>query len=189
LVGLGCAVGPLVNHETARTVGKNEHELIGGYGVAGYVVKWNYGMKENLDLGFQYESFSIGLKLKYSFINSTEGLSLAAAIGTGWSAGGDHRYLDLMSSFKGERIEPYVTIRLVHVKTKPLDFRSSDSDTTLFTIEKSEYSYGQFLLGVRIPINERAFFSPEISTLFNVSSVSFARSGILYGLAIGAHLK
>ena len=46
-----CAVGPLLNHETARTVGKGKHELSGGYSNAGYVFKWNYGLFEKFDFG------------------------------------------------------------------------------------------------------------------------------------------
>lgn len=62
----GCAVGPLVSHETARTVGTTNHELMAGYGQAGYVIKWNYGLNENLDVGLHWESLSIGVRAKYA---------------------------------------------------------------------------------------------------------------------------
>ena len=65
----GCAVGPLVSHETARTVGSSNSEIVGGYGQAGYVLKWNHGFGENFDLGFQYESLSVGFRAKYAFVN------------------------------------------------------------------------------------------------------------------------
>ena len=80
----GCAVGPLAIHETARTVGKSNHELVAGYGIAGYVFKWNIGLSENWDIGLHWESLSIGLRAKYAFLqNSEKGWSLATAAGTG----------------------------------------------------------------------------------------------------------
>ena len=95
-----CAVGPLVFHETARAVGFTNHELIGGAGQAGLVFKWNYGLTENLDLGIQFESLSLGLRAKYAFIKSGEnGFSLASSAGTGFSVGGSHYYGDLIGSY------------------------------------------------------------------------------------------
>ena len=96
----GCAVGPLVQHETARSVGKGDHEIIAGYGQAGYVLKWNAGVTENFDFGIHWESLSFGIRGKYSIINGRSGgISLAGAIGAGSSLGGSHQYGDLMVSY------------------------------------------------------------------------------------------
>src|SRR4051812_44550206 len=100
LILSGC-VGPLVVHETARTLGSpKHHEFSGGYGNAGYVLKWNMGLLANWDFGIQYESLSWGLRTKYAFINSTDvGFSLAAAAGAGLTFGGTHYYGDLIASY------------------------------------------------------------------------------------------
>src|SRR4051794_11386575 len=89
----GCAVGPLVSHETARTVGKGHNELVAGYGIAGYALKWNLGLDDSLDVGIHWESLSLGARAKYAFINGREhGWSLASALGAGLSIGGKHYY-------------------------------------------------------------------------------------------------
>lgn len=95
-----CAFGPLVTHETARTVGKGHHEVLGGYGNSGYVIKWNAGITDDIDIGLQLESLSLGIRGKYAFINNERGFSVAAAAGIGSSIGGSHYYGDLLASYK-----------------------------------------------------------------------------------------
>jgi hypothetical protein len=181
----GCAVGPLVSHETARTVGNSNHELIGGYGMAGYVVKWNYGLTKNLDLGLHWESLSIGLRAKYAFINNREGWSFATALGAGSSIGGSHYYGDIIGSYLAGPWEPYGTVRLVHVKTDPLEFKDKDTGDIAFTVPSADYDYGQFILGTRYWISAHWLFSLEASSLFAVSSGLKIGNGVLVGGSFG----
>lgn len=182
----GCAVGPLVSHETARTVGSRNSELIGGYGQAGYVFKWNYGLGKDFDIGLHWESLSIGLRAKYAFINSSNGFSLAAALGIGESLGGSHYYGDILFSYLVKKFEPYGTIRLVHVKTDPVEFRDEDTGHVDFTVRSYKYDYGQGILGARIWFNKNWFLSLEASTLFTVSDDVEIADGVLLGAALGA---
>jgi len=166
----GCAVGPLVNHETARTVGKSNHELIGGYGQAGYAIKWNFGLTENLDLGLHWETLSIGLRLKYAFINNKQGWSLASALGTGSSIGGRHYYGDIIGSYMIESWEPYGALRIVHVKNDPVEFKDKDTGYVDFTVPSVNYNYGQFILGTRYWFTSHWLLSLEASSLFAMTT-------------------
>lgn len=182
----GCALGPLVDHETARTVGVANHELIGGFGQAGFVFKWNYGLTENLDLGLHWESLSIGVKAKYAFINARDkGWSLAAALGTGSSVGGSHYYGDLMTSYLTGSWEPYGTLRLVHVKNDPLEFKDKDTGQVVFTIDRSEYEYGQVILGTRYWFNPHWLLSFEGASFFSSSAGFSVGKNSIIGAAFG----
>lgn len=182
----GCAIGPLVVHETARTVGPNNNELDGGWGQAGYVVKWNYGLGQDLDFGIHWESLSIGLRLKYAILNARErGFSLAVAAGTGVSIGGSHYYGDLIASYLAGSWEPYGALRAVHVKNDPLEFRDQDTGQVDFTVDKIEYDYGQLTLGTRYWFTPHFLLSLEASSLFAFSSGLGIGSNVLIGGALG----
>jgi hypothetical protein len=181
----GCAVGPLVSHETARSVGNSNHELIGGYGQAGYILKWNYGLTENLDLGLHWESLSIGVRAKYAFINNNSGWSLASALGTGASIGGNHYYGDVIGSCLTGSWEPYGTVRVVRVKNDPFEFKDQDTGQVSFTIDKSEYDYGQFFLGTRYWFNDHWLLSIEASSLFKISSGFEVGKSVFAGASFG----
>lgn len=182
----GCVVGPLVVHETARTVGEGDSDLIGGYGTGGYVIKWNYGLLNDLDIGLQWESLSLGVRAKYAFINRREsGWSLAAAAGIGTSVGGNHYYGDLIGSYLHKAFEPYGTVRIVHVKTDPLEFKDKDTGNVDFTIDRYEYDYGQLILGTRFWFDKHWLLSVEASSLFSVSGGVKVGNGLLVGAAFG----
>ncbi|CAN5670800.1 hypothetical protein BH10BDE1_BH10BDE1_16350 [soil metagenome] len=182
----GCAFGPLVNHETGRTVGSSNHELIAGYGNAGYVVKWNIGLDENTDIGFQLESLSLGLRLKHAFINnSTHGLSFAAAAGVGTSIGGSHYYGDAILSYLSGWFEPYGTMRVVHVNTDPVEARNENTGEVAFTINRSEYNYGQLILGSRFWLSPHVLLSIEVSSLSSLSSGFDLSNPVIAGAALG----
>ncbi len=182
----GCAVGPLVSHETARTVGHSRHELVGGYGQAGYVLKWNYGLTDRFDWGLQWESLSIGIRGKYVVINGkNDGLSMALALGTGTSLGGSHVYGDIIASYLAGSWEPYTTMRIVHVTNDPLELSEKDTGKILFTVSKSEYNYGQFILGTRYWFNPHWTLSLEGSSLFSLSSGFAIESNLILGAGLG----
>ncbi|AZZ35438.1 hypothetical protein CIK05_01030 [Bdellovibrio sp. qaytius] len=181
-----CAVGPLVSHETARTVGNSKSELIAGGGQAGFVAKWNYGLTENLDFGVHWESLSLGIRAKYAFINNKEaGWSFATALGTGESIGGSHYYGDIMGSYLDEKWEPYTIVRVVHVKTDPIDFKDEDTGQIGFTIDKAEYDYGQFILGTRYLFTHQWFLSVEASSIFTISSGVKIEKNLFAGASFG----
>ncbi len=181
----GCAIGPLVSHETARTVGDNKSELVGGYGAAGLVFKWNYGLSENLDFGLHWESLSVGIRAKYAFLNQSAGWSLAAALGTGSSIGGSHYYGDLMVSNVAGAWEPYGTLRIVHVNTDPVEFRDKDTGNVNFTVTTDDFEYGQLIFGTRYWFNEHWLISLEASSLFAISDNFKIESGAIVSGAFG----
>jgi hypothetical protein len=183
----GCAVGPLANHETGRTVGISNHELMGGYNQGGYVLKWNYGLTENLDLGLHWESLSTGIRSKYAFVNNQEGWSLASALGAGISLTGSHYYGDLVGSYLIGSWEPYGTLRLVHVRNDSWDSNVDDDDSGLlnFTIPSIQYNYGQIFLGTRYWITPHWLFSLEASSFFSMSSGLEFDNSVLVGGSFG----
>lgn len=170
-VTAGCAIGPLVSHETARTVGKGHSELIGGYGMAGYAIKYNYGVADNLDLGIHWESLSIGVRAKYAFKNGGENSwSWAAAGGIGASIGGSHYYGDFTGSYLFKAFEPYATLRLVHVKNDPLEFKDQNTGEVDFTVDLPDYNYGQGIIGTRYWIDPHWLLSLEAGSVFSLTS-------------------
>ena len=182
----GCAIGPLVSHETARTVGDSNHELIGGLGQAGLIFKWNYGFNENLDLGLHLESLSMGIRAKYAFINAREsGWSLAAAFGTGGSSNGTHYYGDIIGSYLTGSWEPYSTIRIVHVKNNAFDAKDEKTGQVIFSFSKFEYDYGHFFLGTRYWFNTHWLISLEASTLFTFLPGATIGNNSIVGAALG----
>jgi hypothetical protein len=165
---MGCAVGPLVSHETARTVGQSRNEFRGGYGTAGYALKWNFG-----------------IRVKYAFINPTEGWAFAVAGGAGDSVGGSHYYGDLLASHFSGSWEPYGTLRFVRVKTDPWEFGQEDTGNIHFVVDSERYTYGQFILGTRYWMNDHMSFSVEASTLFAVSNALSVGSNATLAAGIG----
>lgn len=183
---LSACVGPLVNHETARTVGDNNHELLGGGGQAGYIIKYNYGITENLDFGVHWESLSLGVRMKYAFINVKEGFSLAAAAGTGASIGGQHYYADVVGSYRTtKKWEPYGMVRVVHVELDPVELRDQNTGGWSFTIPGTSFDYGQFTGGTRFWFNENWLMSLEASSLFAITSGFKTNNNFFVGAAFG----
>jgi hypothetical protein len=186
VLSTGCAVGPLVQHETARSVGKGDHELIAGYGQAGYVLKWNAGVTENFDFGVHWESLSFGVRGKYSIINGRSGgLSLAGAIGAGSSLGGNHHYGDLMVSYLSGFFEPYATGRFVQVSTDPVEFRNADTGQTAFTVSSAQYNYGQVIVGSRFWLGPNWMLSIEGSNFFAMGDGITISGGAFFGAGLG----
>lgn len=123
-----CAVGPLVLHETGRTVGRHNNEVEVGAGSSGNAVKWNFGATDNLDVGIQYETLSYGARIKYALINRREsGFSLAAAGGGGKSLSGHYYNGDIVASYLNGQWEPYSGFRYVYAKTDQDEFNDQDT--------------------------------------------------------------
>jgi len=175
----GCSIGPLYLHETASTVGKSKMDIATGYGDAGPVLKLNYGLTENLDIGYATEVYSTGIRAKYAFINGKEGEpSLATAAGAGVSPDGNHYYVDLIGGYQHGDWEPYGSLRYVRVN---FDATTYDSGFGDFKVDKSHSSYGQYFLGLRYWVTQRWFLSLEASQLsFNPHAIAGAAVGYRY---------
>lgn len=180
-----CAVGPLVSHETARTVGSGKHEFIGSYGQAGIAGKWNYGLGSNVDFGLQVESLNAGIKVKYAFLNESEGWSMASSLGYGSGFMSDHFYGDLHLSFKSGPVEPYLTLRYVQVHTDKEDFESHDSGSLHFEIDKMKFQYGQVMLGTRLWLTRHWLLSLEGAGLFSATSGIRVSDTYIFNGALG----
>ncbi len=167
----GCAFGPIVGGESARSVGDGGKDVIFGYGQAGYVFKFNYGLNPNWDLGMQLEALSIGVRTKYAFINNQElGWSLAGALGAGSSFGGTHYYADVIGSYLNSGWEPYLIARLVHIVTDPVKFAdTNNSFLNGTTIPSTEYNYGQVMLGLKYWFTKNWNFNAEVGSLSYLS--------------------
>lgn len=142
-----CAVGPLVSHETARTVGDGKTELVAAYGSPGLALKATHGMSENFDLGIHIESLNRGLRAKYAILNASQGLSVAGAFGYGLSFGGRYMTEDITVSYLNHEWEPYGTLRLSQVSIDDADVEDANTHEHLFKIKGGSFSYGQFIVG------------------------------------------
>ena len=171
LIITGCAIGPLAGHETAHTVGKSNHEVIGGVGQAGFFAKRDYGIKKDLDFGLHLELLSVGVRAKYAFINGAEkGFSLATAAGIGESLGGEHYYGEILGSYMFGLFEPYTTFRFARVKTDPVKFSNKNISEADFTIHSYRFNYGQIIYGTRVWLSPHWLISAEGETFFVTSS-------------------
>lgn len=182
-VFLGC-VGPLVMHETARTVGRTNHEFAGGLGSQGYVLKWNYGLTKDLDIGIHWESLSLGLRAKYSFKNQSHGWSFAGAAGLGSSFGGQHSYADIIASYKNKKWEPYGAIRIVKVSIDPIEFNDENGDEW-FKTTRSDFLYNQLILGSRYWFENKFYLSAELSTVGSLTDDVSFEDGALASANLG----
>jgi hypothetical protein len=146
----GCVTGPLASHETARTVGQGNHEIQLGTGSMPYFLKWNLGLSKDVDVALQWETFTVGMRGKYAFINNVQGPSLAATLGTGISFfGGDYVNSDLIYSYLFEKWEPYGVLRVAHVESSKKDLKNSETGKTEYTIDAYEYEYAEIIGGAK----------------------------------------
>ncbi|MEI8025962.1 MAG: hypothetical protein WCI18_06415 [Pseudomonadota bacterium] len=160
---------PMASHETARTLGPGNQEIIGGFGVCGHVLKWNVGITQDLDVGVQWETFNLGLRAKYAFINNSQsGFSLATALGGGNVNSGTYYYGDLMGSYLAGDWEPYGTIRASHTTCDSVqdDTKKGKELDNLFKCERKTYDRIQLVLGTKYWLNEKWFLSLEGGRVF-----------------------
>lgn len=180
----GCAFGPLYSHETAQTVGAHKVEMTGIYGNAGITGKATWGLLDNLDLGLHWETLSIGLMLKYAFINNhVKGMSASGTLGIGESFGGNYFSVAGSVSYLTEVFEPYFTLRGVYVYYNSANthftLNGSSLDLPKFTYS---YSYLEPIVGTRVWITPNHFFlSAEVGTIVvNGGGFVIASGGLGY---------
>ncbi|MBI2712537.1 MAG: hypothetical protein HYX41_06775 [Bdellovibrio sp.] len=161
----GCAFGPIYSHETARTVGAGKGEFTGGFGNGGYLIKADVGLIENLDIGFHWESLSIGGKIKYAFLNNREaGLSLSGTLGAGTSFGGSYYAATATVSYLAGIWEPYLALRGTYVayssSSGSLSLNGSSLNLPQFGYS---YAYCEPILGTRVWLyQQHLYFSAEL---------------------------
>ena len=163
-------ISPLASHETARTLGEGNQEVIGGLGVFGHVLKWNMGITEDLDVGVQWETFNLGLRAKYAFINSKQsGFSLATALGGGNVNNGTYYYGDLMTSYLTGDWEPYGTIRASHTTCNARQDKSKEGKEHIgevFKCDRRTYDRIQLTIGAKYWLNDKWFLTLEGGRVF-----------------------
>ena len=167
----GC-IPPMAGHETGRTLGESQSELIGGLGAFGHVIKYNYGVTDYLDLGIHWETFSLGLRAKYSFINTPiSGWSLAGALGAGSVSHGRYITGDVIGSYLSGDWEPYGFIRRSRVICNEVAAKDSKKllHDFLVACEKKHYDRVQFTLGSKYWFSAKWFLSLETGRVFENS--------------------
>ncbi len=140
----GCAVGPLVNGTSARSLNKGHYRLDSSLVVypdsSGDsmnftpVVRFLYGLNRSWDLGLQTELKTVTLSSKYSFMDSqkADGLSLAGIGGIVFAGSELSYFVGGIASYLYRGIEPYIACRynLVNYDREFFDgsffFRSPD---------------------------------------------------------------
>lgn len=189
LFSSSCALGPLISHETARTLGTGNHEFTGSLGTYGLGFRWGYGISENFDLSANVESTSFSARGKYAFLNNHQGgWSLALAGGGGYSSlfPADFFHVDLMASYLRDSFEPYLNLRVVRVHLRELEFESEDRllDAIEYAFRRQTFTYVQPILGARYWMNPRWAWSVEASSLAAIDSTVDIQSSILFGLGL-----
>jgi hypothetical protein len=166
LLASGC-LAPLSNNFTARSLGTGKIGLDGGVlSVGGDIgaipaFKIAVGLASDFDLGIQYDSASIGVFGKYSFINNKEqGFSLAAVLGAGAVGDGFYAYGGPVLSYKGKSFEPYFAGRFNYVH-----YGESEDAFDDFQWEAGTYTYLQFTLGSIFWLNKSIGLNVEVSAL------------------------
>lgn len=162
LLPSGC-VAPMSNNLTGRSLGSGKVGLDGGVvfasGGDGVVpsVKTAVGVSQDLDLGAQYDLFSIGLFARNSFINNDEDLSLAGVLGLGIAASGFYGYTGPVISYKAGALEPYFGPRL-----NVVSYGESDS-SSFISWEGGTFTYFQLTLGTVLWMSEGIGLNMETS--------------------------
>ena len=181
MLTVGCAVGPLMGHESARTVGRSANEVIVGAGVTYQLIKYTRGLTDDFDLGLQYEIETLSVRAKYALLNTPdEGVSLAVAATLGAGKNGRSAGGDLILSYRRRWLEPYFIGRFTHV-----DFGERTDHRSLDVLTKYEpalhANYGQAMLGARF------WTAPNWVLTVETSAVLRSSTTLLASLSFGYH--
>ena len=170
---VGC-VGPLLNHETGRSLGKGKQSiklLAGTEGIWG--IDWDIGLTEDFDVGIQYEALSLGLDAKYSLINNKTGIALAAMTGIGLTAGGTYYLAALATSYRVKDFEPFASLRFTQVNIDAADVKDTSTGTVFVSLPKTSYNYLQGFLGAKYWFAKAFALSVEAGSFVSSSEVKF----------------
>lgn len=171
-VTTGC-LAPLAIQETGRTLGEGYSEIVGGIGSPGHVLKFNYGVTENLDLGIQWESINLGLRAKYAFLNNpVAGWSVAGALAAGSVSLGNYYMADVIGSHLSGDWEPYAALRISRTicrETFEEKEKKSSDLLNIISCDKKFYDRGQLTIGSKYWLSGQWFLALELGTLFSAS--------------------
>jgi hypothetical protein len=169
LILASSCLAPLSNNFTGRSLGQGKVGLEGGAVTAGSVLpvfKLSVGLSRDFDLGLQYDSFSIGLFGKYSFMNNQEsGFSLAGVAGGGATVGGGYAFAGPALSFKLGAFEPYAVGRYNFVS-----YKESDSAVGM-SWEAGQHTYFQFTFGGVLWLGKGFGLNAEVSFFSGVLGI------------------
>ncbi|MDH5705974.1 MAG: hypothetical protein OEZ45_08140 [Candidatus Aminicenantes bacterium] len=179
LLTTGCALAPLSSSFEGRSIGKGKVGLdVGGASIAGFypTFKLTYGFATKMDVGFQYEEFSMGLFGKYSFINRPhQGFSLAGIISGGVTSNGNYFYIGPVLSYKSKTFEPYFVARLNAVHYNETKISSG------ITISEGKYSYLQLTGGSDLWLSPRIGLCLELSAFAGSTGSTEVEGAIIHG--------
>ena len=176
-----CAVAPFSNHTTGRTNGAGQSHLVVGSTIGNLrvpVVKYDIGVLDNLDLGFDYEVATLGAQAKVGFMDAkSDGFAIAALAGAGNGGNGYYVYGGPAMSYKYDILEPYSVIRYNYVH-----FNSSQTQLGglgTLSIPAGRYSYMMYTLGLSVMALDWLGFSGEYTFLGGTGSGTtiISRSG------------
>lgn len=179
-----CALGPIINHDTGRSVGKNKYK----FRVAGYPqadspnvasLRFDTGVTENLDVGFQYEILSFGLRGFYSFINNKEGFAMSGSLGYGSVFNGNYINAGLNFSFKSGSVEYFAGYRHTDVSVDATELTDSNTGELFTTIPSANYSYGIASGGLKYWFTDQAALGLEGAQFMNPSDGEFSSNTLV----------
>ena len=179
-----CAIGPILNHDVARSNGDGNHDIKIMSSVDGlWGFHYDYGLTDDLDIGVQWEALSAGLKLKYALVNNQKsGLSVALGAGTGTSFGGSYYNGALFVSYKSKTFEPFASVRYTSVENDSTDLKDADTGELFVTIPAFNYNYTKAFLGTKIWFVDWFALSLEAGSFIASGDVKFD-SNVFYSAA------
>lgn len=172
-IGLsGCtSLAPLSNTPTARTLGKGNVHIGGGYVIVAdnAHVRTGFGITDEIDLFFLAESGILndnaGIALKYGLLKADEGLSASLDGSLGTTKEKYYFYIGPTLSYKKNWIEPFVVARYNYAqdKYKEIDlFNINESDSFMTT----RLHYGQLTGGATIWVNNHFGLNLHVDQIF-----------------------
>lgn len=189
LLSSGCAFAPFSHLSTARTVGKGVYNFSGGVigsasgGISGGspVLKVDYGVFDNLDVGIHYEMINTGMVLKYAIYNKKEdGMSLAMTGGGGSIGNGGYWNVGPIASYKIGFFEPYAAIKLTRVTKEHTNFSIIGFGT--FQAPSNTFDFFYFTIGMMAWASDRVGILLEYNFFgTNNTSTTFPTPGYLAG--------
>lgn len=179
---VGGCFGPLVSHDTARTVGNGKTSfkaIATNISSEYYGFKLDHGFGDNLDLGYSLETGSNGISAKYAFVNNARGSSFGAKVGYGSTFGGHYTLGSLLASYKGSNWEPYLNFQYVKVTIDEQDVKDSRTGDVFATTPKFDFNYTQAFIGTKYWFTPHFALSLEFSDFVDNNDVNLLKANIV----------
>ena len=187
----GCTVfGPIQNHDRGRSLGKGNHNLrfnfissentkVNGQDQKETTrdtlpgMRYDYGLNENWDIGFQYEILSLGARAKYAFLNNEVGLSSSFSFGIGAGLGGEYYNIGLATSYRSNNWEPFLNYRLTYANIYSDEKEHEFLGGVIKYTKDPDHFYGQIFLGTKYWFNDIFALSTEVSRIMLPNKAGF----------------